>query len=168
MNIGNLISGLIAALIATILAIVYEIWAQKLRLRAEIVINTLSWIENIHIHLQEWQVHTGGIYTDGKPFLTQDEYNMACRELKNKLLSRELQIRLALVYGKNSEEVKSFKALKEKLFEAMIILVDAKKETWDGTKKKIDEMFSQEIDPLWHRFEDKLLTKASSRLFLTK
>jgi len=113
------------------------------------------------------QTQSEGVYRDGKPFLEQSDYNEICRELKDKLLSAELEIRLALVYGKDSQEVVLFNTLQKKLMEVTLMLWDAKKETWDTTEHKIMSIFSQTIDPMRNQFKEILLKKSSSRTFLS-
>jgi len=43
----NLASGLLGALIGSLLTMLYELWAHKMRLRAEITIAVLGWIEGV-------------------------------------------------------------------------------------------------------------------------
>ena len=168
MNIGNLISGLIGALIATVLAIAYDFFMQRGRLRAEVSIIILSWVDGIYCQIQDLQEQAEGSYTDGKLLLTQDEYNATCRKLRNQLLSDELEVRLVLIYGKDSEEVRLLNSLQKRLMEVVLILWSAKKETWKEIEQKILNKFSQDIDPLRIKFKEMLLQKASSRFFLTK
>jgi len=164
----NLLSGIFGALIATLLAIFYEVWTQKIKLRAEIAVMALSRVENIYFRLQDLQGHAEGIYTDGKAFLEQEDYNKTCRELKDKLLSEELEIRLALLYGEKSEEVFLFNSLRKKLLEATLLLWEAKSENWTLIEQKVNAAFSEQIDPTRVKLKDKLLRGGGVGLFLTK
>lgn len=164
----NLLSGIFGALIATLLAIFYEVWAQKIKLRAEIAVVALSWVENIYFQLQDLQAHTEGKYSSGKVLLDQEEYNQICRELKNKLLSGELEIRLSLFYGEKSEEVLLFNSLQKKLLEATLTLWEAKPENWTLIEQKVKAAFSEQIDPVRVKLKDKLLRGGGVGLFLTK
>lgn len=165
MDIGNLISGLIGALIATVLAIAYDFYMQRARLKAEMSIIVLSWVDGIYCRLQDLQGQADGSYTDGKMLLTQDEYNVTCRELRNQLLSDELEVRLGLIYGMDSKEVWYFNSLQKELMGVALILWGVTKETWKEAEQKILNKFSQNIDPLRLQFKERLLRKTSAKIF---
>ena len=163
---SNLLSGFLGALIATLLTIFYQIYAQKMRISAEITIKVIEWIENIYFLLQDLQVQAEGVYKYNKEYLSQEDYNAKCRELRNKLLSSKLEVHLSLIYGESSKEVQVFNSLKSKLTEASSILIDAKKNNWTETEQKIMNLFSNDIDPQHHQIKEMLMQKVSSRIFL--
>lgn len=142
-----LISGLIGALIATLLSILYNFVAEQLRFRRELILEIVSWADDVYGRLQEMHIQKERVYSGKKPGLTDEEYRIMSREAKSLLLSSKIGAMVALVYGEG-EEMQKINAFQGELTKVLESLYDAKKETWSNFHEDISKKFSNVIDPL--------------------
>jgi len=157
-----LLSGLIGALIATGFSILYHYFAEQVRRRAQLMLEVVSWADDIFDNLQVMLVAKERVYAIKDHLLTDEEYRKLTRELKIKLLSSATHAKVALIYGED-EEMRIMNALRgelEKIFES---LLDTKEATWRATATEIASLIENEITPLRKRIERRFLSGARIR-----
>jgi hypothetical protein len=148
-----LLSGLIGALIASVLSILYQYLTEIIRRRRDIMIEVVSWSDDIYDRLQAVQTQKDTVYPVGaKRYLTDDEYREISRELKTMLLSSKTHAKINLIYGEG-EELKMFNALREELLRIARIIWTANEKNWTESSKKIIQDFGDKIDPLRQSIE---------------
>jgi hypothetical protein len=142
-----LLSGLIGAFIATTLTIIYNYIREQVRHRRDVMMQAVSWVDDIYDRLQMMQVQKERVYAGKEPAITTEEYKITTREVKTLLLSSKIPVLVALVYGEGNE-VQKINALQGEMTKVAEILWQANKDTWDEASKKIFLSFSKIIDPV--------------------
>lgn len=142
-----LLPGLIGAFIATTLTIIYNYIREQVRHRRDVMMQAVSWVDDIYDRLQMMQVQKERVYAGEKPALTTEEYRIITREVKTLLLSSKIPVLVALVYGEGNE-VQKINALQGEMTKVAEMLWQANKDTWDDASKKIFMSFSKIIDPI--------------------
>ena len=142
-----LLSGLIGAFIATTLTIIYNYIREQVRHRRDVMMQTVSWVDDIYDRLQMIQVQKERAYTGKEPALSTEEYRIMTREVKTLLLSSKVPVIVALTYGEGNE-VQKINALQGEMTKVAEMLWQANKDTWDDFSKKIFLSFSKIIDPI--------------------
>ena len=157
---GFLLSGLIGAIIASLLSVLYQYITEQIRRRAELMMEIVTWADDIYERLQIMSINKEEIYAGGKPYLTRGEYRVISREVKIMLLSSKIPAMVALVY-EEGEDVQRINALQGELLKVARILWNARKEIWSQANKEISKEFDKIIDPLRKSISDRFL--AASR-----
>ena len=142
-----LLSGLIGAFIATTLTIIYNYIREQVRHRRDVMMQAVSWVDDVYDRLQMIQVQKERMYTGKEPALSTEEYRITTREVKTLLLSSKIPVLVALVYGEGNE-VQKINALQGEMTKVAEMLWQANKDIWDDSSKKIYLSFSKIIDPI--------------------
>lgn len=158
-----LAGGLVGALLATII----QIWFQRLRLRADVMMAVVAWADEVYERVVDLRIQKVAIYSNEKPFLADEEYKANSLELRGKLLRGDVRVRLALVYGEG-EELKALNDLRNELLKISRDLWGARRETLPGLTAEIERRFEQRVDPARRDLEKKLLQKAILPRWLLK
>jgi hypothetical protein len=137
-----LLSGFIGALIATTLSVVYLYLSEQSRLRFEVTLEVVGYFDDIYTKLQMLYVDKDHVYTGKKKGLTNEEYRVASRTLKDLLFTSKVGVRLALVYGEG-DLVGIFNYLKTSCRTASEILWIATEQDWNEKGKQILTLFSE-------------------------
>jgi hypothetical protein len=152
----SLLSGFIGALIATLLSVLYHYTSEQWRLRSEVMLEVAGYFDDIYTRLQMLFVDKGASYTGRKRGLTDEEYRITSRSLKDFLMTSRVGVRLALVYGEG-DITGIFNYLKDSCLEAARILWSATEQDWEEKDTQIMTLFSQRIDPARKNLERTLL-----------
>ena len=92
----SLLSGLIGALIATLLSLIYHHNSERKKMRSDVLLEIVSYCDDIYTLLRQMHVHKDHKYTGKKPALHADEYRLITRELTILLLSSKPSAKVAL------------------------------------------------------------------------
>ena len=159
---GSLLSGFIGALIATVLSVIYLYISEKYRLRSDCMLEVVGYFDEIYTLLQRLHVDKDSHYTGKKRGLTDEEYRISSKTLKDLLFTSRVGVKLAIVYGEG-ELNGMFNYLKENCLTASRILWNATESDWNEKNKDIQKLFSERIDPVRNSLERKLIegTKAN-------
>ncbi len=153
-----LLSGLLGALIASVLSVLYQYFAEQKRIRKELMLDVVGWVDDVYDLLQAIHVQKQAAYSGGKLYLTEEEYRGVSRNLKFSLISTKLEAKVAIIYGEG-EELRLTKALKGEILKTVQVLWAATKDTWVEDNKLVFESFSKRIDPLRGKVEKTFLIK---------
>ncbi len=152
----SLLSGFVGALIATILSIFYLYLSEQARLRAEVMLEVVGYFDDIYTRLQMLHVDKDSGYTGKKKGLTDQEYRIASRTLKDLLNTSKVGVRLAIIYGEG-HFTGTFNFLKSSCLEATEILWSATPQNWDEKNSQIIILFKEKIDPVRKNLERDLI-----------
>lgn len=155
----ELLSGLFGALIATLLTVFYNYITELVRRRSDILMDVVSYFDDIYSRVQNMHVHKIASYKGGKLLYTDEEYKVTSRELKAMLLSSMIRTRVALVYGEGDAKLQEYNKLQSMLLEGARILWAMKKENYQEGSGKIAVLFNN-IDILRSDIEQKFLNSA--------
>ena len=155
----SLLSGLIGALIATLLSVLYHHIYEQKKTRSDVLMEIVSYCDEIYRHLTDMHVHKNHEYMDKKPALHADEYRIISRELTALLISSKPAAKLALAYGEG-RIMAIFNELKSSFIEVSSELRGATRSGWVIENKKISTLFSERIDPLRANLERSLLNES--------
>ena len=142
-----LLSGLLGALFATILTLMYNHVSDKSKVRADVLMEVVSYCDEIYLHLIEMQTHRNAKYVKEKSFLNQEEYNLKSRRLNSLLISSKPGAKLNIAYGEG-EIMALYNSLTSHFLSVSGKLREAGIDTWEKDKAEISSIFEQEIDPL--------------------
>jgi hypothetical protein len=161
----SLLSGFIGALIATILTVVYMHITEQSRRRSDVMLEVVTFFDEIYTLLQRLHTDKDASFTGKKRGLTDEEYRISSKNLKDILFTSRVGVKLALVYGEGDLNG-IFNYLKDKCLTASRILWGADESDWDNKNKEILTLFSEHIDPYRNTLEQKLIdgTKVKSIL----
>ena len=151
-----LLSGFIGALIATILSVIYNYISEKSRLRSEVALEAIGYFDDIYIRLQMLHVDKDATYTGKKRSLTDEEYRISSRSLKDLLISSRVGAKLAIVYGEGNF-TGAYNYLLSSCQQAASLLWSAKEEDWEEKNNKIFVLFQERIDPVRTAFHRSLI-----------
>ena len=157
----SLLSGLIGALIATLLSLIYHHNSERKKMRADVLLEIVSYCDDIYTLLRQMHVHRDHVYTGKKPALHSDEYRHISRELTVLLLSSKPAAKLALAYGEG-KIMGLFNELKSCFLEVSSELRGATRSGWIIENEKVSTLFSKKIDPLRANLEKNLLIESQS------
>lgn len=151
-----LLSGLIGALIATILSVIYHYLSEQSRLRSEVALEVIDYFDDIYKRLQMLHVDKNAVYTDSKRGLTDEEYRISSRVLKDLLNTSRVGAKLAIVYGEGNL-TGAFNFLQSSCIQAAELLWSAKEENWTEKNKQLSILFQNKIDPVRKVYEHNLI-----------
>jgi hypothetical protein len=152
----QLLSGFLGALIATILSLFYLYLSEQKKLRADIFLETVTYSDDIYMHLIDLRNEKNAEFTGKKRGLIPEEYRIVSRELTAMLLSSKPGIKLALVYG-DSDVIGTFNELRSYYLKISSLLRCGSQGEWETELHNIDNIFSEKIGPLRSSFERLLL-----------
>lgn len=156
-----LLSGLIGALIATILSVIYHYISEKSRLRSEAALEAIGYFDDIYKRLQMLHVDKDAAYKGKKRGLTDEEYRMTSRSLKDLLNTSRVGAKLAIVYGEGNI-TGAFNFLQASCIRASELLWGAKEQDWEEKHNQISILFQEKIDPVRKIFERHLIEQTRS------
>lgn len=151
-----LLSGLIGALIATTLSVVYHYISDKSRLRSEVALEAIGYFDDIYRLLQMLHIDKDATYTGKKRGLTDEEYRISSRALKDLLITSRVGAKLYIVYGEG-KIIGAFNFLHTSCTQAAELLWGAKEHNWKEIHKQISILFQEKIDPVRKVFESHLI-----------
>jgi hypothetical protein len=154
-----LFSGLLGAIIATLLNVLYHYVSEQRKIKSDILLDIVSYIDEIYRHLIDMHVQKNAIYSNKKPLLNQDEYAIMSRSLTALLISSKPAAKLALVYGEGNI-MQAFNELKKYFHEISSELRKSTKNDWVEKNGIISRLFANEIDPLRAKLEELLLIES--------
>ena len=157
----------LAGLGGVLIATVAQIWFQRIRLKADVMLAVVGWADEVYRRTIDLQMQKKAIYSGEHRWLTEEQHDQNNLELRNKLLSSDVIARLALVYGEG-DELGLLNDLKKELLEASEAIWNAREDTWDQVSRDIHECFKQKVDPLRKNLERMLLNKATLPKLLLK
>lgn len=158
-----LLSGLLGALFATILTLIYNHVSDKSKIRSDVLMEIVSYCDEIYLHLIEMRTHRNAKYVKEKSFLTQEEYNLKSRQLNSLLISSKPGAKLDVAYGE-AGIMALYNSLKSHFLSVSSKLRKAKIDTWEKDVIEISDVFEKEIDPL----KMQLLTTLSKKTKYTE
>lgn len=143
----NLISGLIGALLATVITVAYSHIAELIRRRHDITLDVVGYCDDVYSRLQAMQVYKNQ-QAEGKDPSKLDDYRTASRELRDLILSSRVHVRVALVYGEKSYELRVLQALRSHFIESASLLWNSNQNNWNEIHAALFSRFEKQIDPL--------------------
>ena len=156
-----LLSGLLGALFATLLSALYHYASEKSKLRSEVLLEIVGYIDDIYHHIQEIHAVKNKEYRENVQVLTPELYDQINRELSILLKSNKHHAKLRIVYGE-SEALRKLNGLTEYLMEATSILRKATRSAWVVNENKaVETLFKDKIDPLNASLIDDLIKGSS-------
>jgi len=162
-----LASGAAGALLATGLGVLFDLWRERIRLRASVMLAVVGWADDAYIRLMDLHVAKHAEYAGAKSYLSQPEYDLNSRELRSLLLRQSVGAQLAIVYGER-EELRLLNELRQKLLDAARLLWRAKAADWAQVEPKVEKLFADQIDPLRAKLEHELLRQANPTMWLLR
>jgi hypothetical protein len=120
------------------------------------MLEVAGYFDDIYRRLQMLFVDKDADYTGKKRGLTDEEYRITSRALKDLLTTSRVGVRLALVYGEGGF-TGTFNYLKTSCLEAAEILWSATEQDWHEKNIQIFRLFSERIDPARKQLERILL-----------
>ena len=150
-----LAGGLLGALLATVV----QFWSQRIRLKADIMMAVVRWASETYYRTIDLEIQKKAVYSGGKPWLTEEEYQTNSRELRNRLLYSDVPAQLALIYGEG-DELAVLNDLKKELLEASRAMWVARQDTWTEVSRSVHGRFEKVVDPLRSKLEKTLLRRA--------
>ena len=161
-----LLSGFFGALFATIISVVYLNVSQQSQLRSEVALEVVAYFDQIYISLQNIHVDKDAAYTGKKRGLTNEEYRISSRKLRELLNSSKAGVKLCIIYGEG-DIVASYNYLSALLLKASQLLWAGEESNWNEKNPEIHTLFRERIDPARNDFENKLI-KGTRPLFIMK
>ncbi len=156
-----LLSGLIGALIATILSVIYHYISEQSRLRSEAALEAIGYFDDIYKSLQMLNVDKEAAYKGKKRGLTDEEYRITSRTLKDLLNTSRVGAKIAIVYGEGNI-TGAFNFLQASCLCASELLWGAKEQDWEEKHNQITILFHEKIDPVRKIFERHLIEQTRS------
>ncbi len=153
----NLISGLLGALIATVLAILYQHVRVICDRKYETAASVVEFFDEIYFHLRQVNIYYKLKYAGKEANYPRENITVHKNKIDDLVNSSKVQALVALNYGLESEELDMANALRNKLFDASLLLFSANKDAWKENDKKFNEAFSSEIDPMRNALEVRLM-----------
>ena len=158
-------SGAFGALLATIIAAGISFWRERIRLKADVFLTVVGWADDTYLRLIDLRAQKRSVYREDKAFLTEQEYAINSRILRELLLKASVSAQLALAYGEG-KEIALINELRENLTNASTMLWRSNRENWDTIDAQVEELFVKKIDPARSSLERELLVKASMPMIL--
>lgn len=141
-----LFSGLLGAIIAALLSVLYHYISEQKKIKSDVLMEIVSYCDEIYGHLIDMHSYKEHEYMDKKPALHPDEYRMISRELTKLLISSKPATKLVIAYGEGII-MATFNELKSCFHEVSGMLRKATKDDWVIEHKKINNLFSEIIEP---------------------
>jgi len=158
------LSGIVGALLATVLNAGFQLWLEQIRVKADTMIRVVSWADITYALITNLHGQKDGAYTAGKLLLTDDEYRLNSRDIRDRLMQDELGARVALIYGEG-EELRRLRELRDEMLNVARALWAANDhKTWPSVSKSVHDSFEKRIDPLRSTLERSLLVQSNLRL----
>ena len=165
----NLISGLIGALIATVLSIVYLHISEVIRRRYELAIDIAVYSDEVYNDTQVIHVYKSMLYSDQEiPKESLEPYAAAINRLSVSVTSSDIHMRARIVYGENSDELKTLEGLRSYYKTCSLLLWGSEKENWEDKSKELHELFEKNIDPLRGMLEIRLANSVKTMYIIKK
>lgn len=154
----SLLSGLIGAFIATLLNVLYNHISEQKKIKSHILMETVSYCDEIYCHLIDMNVYKDHEYTNKKQALHPEEYRMITLELRRLQISSKVATKLVIAYGEGII-IDNFNELKAYFNQVSSILRKATKDDWSIKKEEINMLFFMNIEPLRDKLQRSLLDK---------
>ena len=141
-----LLSGLIAAVVATLLSVYHFHLAEKIRKRTDVLLETVSWSDDLYAHIAQLHVCKKRAYTGQQVGVKKEQIQENDEEMRRKLISSTIRAKTLLIYGKG-DELKMITAISQEFKMAVTALCEARKETWTESEQQIEKSLTT-IDSL--------------------
>ena len=164
----NLISGLIGALIATVLSIVYLHISEVIRRRYDLAIDIAVYSDEIYNDTQVIHSYKSMLYS-GKEISKEAlvPYTASTNRLRVSVTSSDIHMRAKIIYGENSDELKTLEGLRSYYTKCSSILWSSTKKNWAEKSNEIHQLFENNIDPLRGLLEQRLANSVDT-LYIIK
>ncbi len=152
---------LIGALIGGIVTVQYMYAADRRKIRAEVVLEVVSYCDEIYHLIQSMHGIKQVLFTPEFPQKPQAsaDYGEASRRLTVLLKTSAARVKLAIAYG-DGDALGEFNALADQFRHVTTILRHASPATWTEEDQEIHRTFREQIDPMRQRLEKRLLSDA--------
>jgi hypothetical protein len=152
---------LIGALVGGIITVQYMYAADRRKVRAEVVLEVVSFCDDIFHLIQLMHVSKGAVFT--RDFAQEpqagENYQQATERLTVLLKTSVPRVKLAIAYGEG-DALRDFNALTDQFREVASILRRATRVAWVQENREIHQRFADVIDPTRARLESRLLSDA--------
>jgi len=152
---------LIGALVGGIITVQYMYAADRRKVRAEVVLEVVSYCDEIFHLIQMMHVSKDAVFTRAPNQEPQAgvHYQQATERLTVLLKTSVPKVKLAIAYGEG-DSLRDFTALTGHFMEVAHILRRATSVAWAQEDAEIHRRFAELIDPARTRLESRLLSDA--------
>lgn len=152
---------LIGALIGGIVTVQYMYAADRRKVRAEVVLEVVSYCDEIYHLIQSMHAIRHTVFTREPvpPEQANEDYREASKRLSVLLKTSVPRVKLAIAYGEG-QALEEFNALTVQFLEVTRILRHATRAAWIQEDREIHLRFNEQIDPMRQRLEKRLLSDA--------
>jgi hypothetical protein len=143
----SLLSGFVGAGLVAVVTILWQYLAETRRERRDAAFLAVRWADDLHVQFTKVRLHKEAVYTNQKPYLSQEQYNLASDSIRTGILRHEVPTRLDITYGSGTA-LGYYNRMRECAAQAFALLAQATQDSWAEDSARFDAIMLGTFDPL--------------------